>query len=293
MADGNSSRAVPITMGSPRFVTIEVARFRCTHAWFPPDTTLEPHTHDRATFGVMVRGGFDLTFSSPAIRRRSLECRPGTVFTEPAGETHGNGVGSGGASVVVIQIDPDAADSTIGALRPLLTERINHFQSQRIAQRATTLAREIRGRDRLAALAIESLVLGMLADAGRHDTRWTRSHGPPPWLDLAEQYVRANFRESLRIADIAEAVGVHPAHLATMFSEVHRVPLATFIRRLRLDWASDRLARTDASISSIAASAGFADQSHLTRAFKEYTGHTPAAYRKAVAISPRPAGSRR
>jgi AraC family transcriptional regulator len=105
--------------------------------------------------------------------------------------------------------------------------------------------------------------------------------------------VRANFRESLRIADIAEAVGVHPAHLATMFSEVHRVPLATFIRRLRLDWASDRLARTDASISSIAASAGFADQSHLTRAFKEYTGHTPAAYRKAVAISPRPAGSRR
>jgi AraC-like DNA-binding protein len=27
--------------------------------------------------------------------------------------------------------------------------------------------------------------------------------------------------------------------------------------------------------------AGFADQSHLTRAFKRHTGHTPGAYRQA------------
>lgn len=277
-----AGRPVPVTLGSPRFVTSDAGRFRCIHAWFPPGALLEPHVHDRATFGVMVGGGFELGFSSPAIRRRSLECRPGTVFTEPAGETHRNHVGPGGASVVVVQVDPDSTEAAAGRVRALLLDRINHFRSERIALRARRLARELRHGDRLAALALESLALGMLVDAARHDHRWTRSAGPPPWLDRAEEYVRAHFRDALRIADIAAVVGVHPAHLASTFGEVHGVPLGTFVRRLRLEWAAERLARTDTPIAAIACDAGFSDQSHLTRAFKRHTGRTPAAYRRAA-----------
>ena len=276
------SRAVPVTMGSPRFVTNDAGRFRCTHAWFPPHATLEPHVHDRATFGVMLGGGFELGFSSPAIRHRSLDCRPATVFTEPAGETHGNRVGAAGATVVVVQLDPEAADLAAGPVRALLLDRINHFRSERIALRARKLARELHQGDRIAALAIESLVLAMIVDAARRDDRWTRSTGPSAWLDRAEEYVRAHFRDPIRIADIAAAVGIHPAHLASTFSDVHGVPLGTFVRRLRLDWAAERLTRTDAAIASIACEAGFADQSHLTRTFKRYTGRTPAAYRRAA-----------
>ena len=282
MADGGGSRAVPITMGGPRFVTNEFERFHCTHAWFAPGTDLEPHIHDRATFGVMLEGSFDLTFTSAAIRRRPLECRSGTVFTEPAGETHGNRIAGGGASVIVIQIDPYAGDPMIEALRPFLVDRINHFRSERIAQRARRLVKEIHRSDSLSDLAAESLVLEMLVDAARHDLRWTRSGQVPAWLDLAEDYVRANFRQPLRVADVAQAAGVHPAHLAYVFSEVHRVPLATFIRRLRLDWAAERLSHSDDPISSIAYAAGFSDQSHLTRAFTEYFGETPSAFRKAA-----------
>jgi AraC family transcriptional regulator len=283
MADVDGRRAVPVTMGSPRFVTSDIDRFCCTHAWFPAGADLEPHIHERATIGVMLSGGFDLRFSSPAIRRKALECLPGTVFTEPAGEAHGNRIGSEGASVVVIQVDPDASDPTLEPLRPQLVERINHFRSERIALKARHLAREIRRPDPLSALAVESLALEMLVDAGRHDSRWASSGDVPGWLRLAEDYVRTNFREPLRISGVAEAVGVHPAHLACVFREVHGVPLGTFIRRLRLEWVADRLARSRDSISSIAYAAGFSDQSHLTRAFKAYTGETPGAYRRAVA----------
>lgn len=283
MAEVDGGRAVPVTMGSPRFVSTEVDRLLCTHAWFPPGAHLEPHIHERATFAVMLAGGFDLTFSSPAIRRRRLACGPGTVFTEPAGETHGNRIGTEGASVVVLQIDPGAADPTLEPLRPLLIDRINHFHSDRIALRARRLAREIRRPDALSELAVESLALEMLVDAARHDLRWTKRGQVPAWLRVAEDYVRANFRESLRVADVAEAAGVHPAHLAAVFSEARGVPLGTFIRRLRLDWAAERLSRTDESISSIAYAAGFSDQSHLTRAFKAHTGQTPGSYRKAFA----------
>lgn len=280
MADAERGHGVPVTMGSGRFMTSEFERFRCTHAWFAPGTDLEPHIHDRATFGVMLGGGFDLAFTSAAIRRRRLECRPGTVFTEPAGETHGNRIGGGGASVLVIQIDPDTMDPMLRPLRPLLVDRINHFHNHRIALRARRLARELRRSDPLSDLAAESLALEMLVEAGRHDLRWTRSDKAPPWLGRAEDYVRANFRRPLRVADVAEAAGVHPAHLARVFREVHRVPVATFIRRLRLEWAADRLARSDEPIAAIAYAAGFADQSHLTRAFKAYSGETPRTYRE-------------
>jgi AraC family transcriptional regulator len=100
----------------------------------------------------------------------------------------------------------------------------------------------------------------VLVDAGRHDSRWASSGDARGWLRLAEDYVRTNFREPLRISEVAEAVGVHPAHLASVFREVHGVPLGTFIRRLRLEWVADRLARSRDSISSIAYAAGFSDR---------------------------------
>jgi AraC family transcriptional regulator len=41
-----------------------------------------------------------------------------------------------------------------------------------------------------------------------------------------------------------------------------------------------RLVESDDPIAAIALAAGFADQSHLTRALKARTGLTPAVYRR-------------
>lgn len=281
MPGAEPSEAVPVTMGSPRSLTADLERFSCTHAWFPPHAALQPHIHDRATFGVILGGSFDLTFTNGAMRRRAFECLAGTVFTEPAGETHGNRIAGKGASVLVIQIDPDSIHPTLEPLRRCLLDRVNHFRSERIALRARRLARELSQSDPLRDLAAESLALEMLADAARQDLRWKRSGAWPDWLDRAVDYVRANFREPLRIADVAEVAGVHPSHLASVFSKTHQVNLGTFIRRLRLEWAADQLADSRDPISMIAHSAGFSDQSHLTRAFKAVYGRTPAAFRRA------------
>jgi AraC-like DNA-binding protein len=55
-----------------------------------------------------------------------------------------------------------------------------------------------------------------------------------------------------------------------------------YVRRLRLDWATAQLAATDTPLAVLAAEAGFADQSHFTRAFKGYAGLTPGKYRRFV-----------
>ncbi|MDX1578510.1 MAG: hypothetical protein R3266_08495, partial [Gemmatimonadota bacterium] len=83
-------RAVPVTMGSPRFVEREFGAFRIISAWVPPGDVLESHYHDRATFATMLAGGFDLAFNSPAMSKREHACPATTVLVEPPGETHAN-----------------------------------------------------------------------------------------------------------------------------------------------------------------------------------------------------------
>ncbi|MFW6083866.1 MAG: AraC family transcriptional regulator [Gemmatimonadota bacterium] len=270
--------SVPVTMGSPDFTTIQAGPFTLTRARFAGGDVLPPHIHGKATFGIMLRGGFDLGFSSGALRKRDYECPAGTIFTEPAGETHDNRIGPKGAEVMVVQIDPSSGHEAVEPFRPLLTDRINHFRHPAISVTARRLAREVRDPDGLSELSGEALALDMLVQAAR--LRRADARDFPAWLARAEEYVRENFRQPLKIADVAEAAGVHPAHLAAVFRERHDVPLGEFIRRLRIEWSVDRLETTEESISSIAFSAGYADQSHLTRAFKDYMGMPPGAYRR-------------
>lgn len=271
--------SVPVTMGSPRFTTVDAAPFRLSHAWFPPGEMLEPHTHDEATFAVMLRGSFQLVFTGATTRRRELDCPPGTILTEPAGEAHYNQIGTAGAEVVVLQMDPSGSDPALQPFRPLLIDRINHFRHAGIGLQARRLAHEITRPDAFSPLAVEALALDILVLASRDRGRAVRGDAPA-WLRRAEDYLREHFRESLRVGDVAEAVGVHPAHLASVFRARHRVPLGEFVRRLRVDWAAVRLEETDDALSSIAFAAGFADQSHLSRTFKKYMGISPGAYRR-------------
>jgi AraC family transcriptional regulator len=275
-----SRNSVPVTMGSPRFATVEARDCLVTVAWFPPGAVLEAHVHDRPTFATILDGGFDLAFTSPGIRRSSFECPPGTIFTEPAGEKHANYVAPDGAQVVVLQ--PDVGASELPARCLAMLDRINHFRDGPITTAARRLAREVMAPDDVTPLAIDALALEMLAEASRLDDR--RSLGGselPTWLRSTTELIHDRFRESLRIEDFAEAAEVHPAHLASVFRRVHRMPLAAYIRRLRLDWAAERLIRTNQPISMIAAEAGFADQAHMTRWFRRVMGATPAAYRNA------------
>jgi AraC-like DNA-binding protein len=48
-----------------------------------------------------------------------------------------------------------------------------------------------------------------------------------------------------------------------------------------VEFVIERLDAGDDSLADLAISAGFSDQSHLTRIFKQQTGNTPARYRSA------------
>ncbi len=264
-------RGVPVTMGSPSFRSLGLDGFAVVEAWFPPEEILAHHTHDRACVAVMLGGSFDLY-----LHGKSFPCPPASVFTEPAGETHANFIGSAGAHVVVVQPDPARAE----LLRPFagFLDQATHHNHPGMAERASRLARELDRADDLTPLAAEGIVLEMLATLARVEAEGLRR--PPPWLLRAQELLHAKFNEVVRTSEVADAVGVHPAHLARGFRNHFKLSMGSYVRALRLDWAARELVRSDASLTAVALAAGFADQSHFTRFFKRHTGLTPNAYRR-------------
>jgi AraC family transcriptional regulator len=91
--------------------------------------------------------------------------------------------------------------------------------------------------------------------------------------------IRARFAEPLSLSEIAQAVNVHPAHLAREFRRWYRCAVGEYVRRVRVEFARDALLATDAPLFEIAYRAGFADHSHFTRTFKRLTGMTPYEFR--------------
>jgi AraC family transcriptional regulator len=255
-------RSVPVTMGSPTFRTLELDDFTVVEAWFPPLEVLERHRHERACVAVMLEGSFTLTLTG-----RAHHCPPTAVFTEPLGEPHANHMGLRGAHVVVVQPDPTRIELLCPFARFL--DSPTHRHDGGMAARAARLARELDVVDDLSPLAAEGIVLEMLVTLARLDPG--RASRPPTWLLRAQELLHDRFTEPLRPSQVARAFRTH-----------FKVSMGSYVRRLRLDWAARELARSGASLAAVALSAGFADQSHFTRAFKRYAGLTPKAYRRAM-----------
>jgi len=152
-----------------------------------------------------------------------------------------------------------------------------------LAWLAIRLYREHKQMDACSMLTIEGLVLEMLAIVGRMKN--IREQQGPPWFARAMELLNDEFRNNLRVQDIANEIGVHPFHLSRVFRTVHRQTIGEYVQKLRVTYACKQLTLPETDLVSVALSAGFADQSHFTRVFKNVTGLTPGAFRQMAAAS--------
>jgi AraC family transcriptional regulator len=266
---------VPITMGSPRFMTRETDSFRVTEAWFPPGAILDPHTHDRPVLAMMLRGGFQTEFAA-----QRLECDAGYAWTEPNAEKHSNYVGRSGAHVLVIQPDP-TREELVEPLGELL-DGVHLLRHPALLCAAPGILAELHAPDITSPLAIEAHACSALSGAVRLRLRDRARPRLPGWLRCVQEFLHDEWRQAPTLSFVAGVAGVHPCHLAHTFREQLGESMGTYVRRLRVAWAIAELTATDLPISQIAHAAGFCDQSHFTRQCVRLTGVTPAAYRALV-----------
>ncbi|MEM9706953.1 MAG: GlxA family transcriptional regulator [Pseudomonadota bacterium] len=92
--------------------------------------------------------------------------------------------------------------------------------------------------------------------------------------------MEANIETPIRIKEICTQLSISNRQLDRLFHRhVGSTPLA-YYRSMRLERASQLLAQTQLSISSVSAACGFASSSHLANAFKAQYGLSPRDFRR-------------
>jgi AraC family transcriptional regulator len=241
---------------------------------YEPGQRIPRHLHPHARFVLVLAGALTEVRGDDTNRYESS-----TLLFRCADEPHSYVVSKSGATCLIVDVDAGWY-ARAREHAPVLAQSAA-FRRGFVVHLAHRLHGEFRLRDEVSRLAIESIALGMLAEASRRVAR-AAARPTPPWLLEARSLVEDHFAEPLPLASVARRVGVHPVHLARTFRRFYRTTFAGHVRQVRIEFARRELAASSASLSEIAVSAGFCDQSHFSRLFKQYLGVTPAEYRLAL-----------
>lgn len=231
---------------------------------------VETHRHSDAHFVLVLSG----VYISSARHAPPRAPSPSLVFN-PAGTTHSDRFLDGKGSFMTVSLDP----ALLAGVEELQAaqECASMLRDAASSAAAFRIAREVgRGGD---VSLLEAGAWELLA--ALHTAAPRPRAALPPWAHRAYEAVMDMAADTdLRIADVAGALGVHPVHLARVFRQAWGASPGDLLRWRRVDQASGLLRRAELSLAEVAQAAGFADQSHMSRAFRAQYGITPGSYRR-------------
>lgn len=255
--------------GSP-VLEDEVGPFHLAERLYRPGQTIPRHVHARPYVCFVVEGRYRERSSGT-----TTECGPSTLLIHPAGASHSDRFEADPARLLMLELDAAWLDSL--DVPSLDVPAI--FPGGPVAAFGSRIRREAAWHDDVSPLALEGLVLELLASAHR-ERKGTGPRTAPAWLRETRERLEASFRHPPSLADLAAEGGVHPGHLTRAFRRHYRQSVGAYLREVRVRRAKELLPKTP--LAEVSLACGFADQSHFTRTFKRLEGVTPAEYRTSM-----------
>ncbi|NOW05703.1 helix-turn-helix transcriptional regulator [Clostridium beijerinckii] len=94
------------------------------------------------------------------------------------------------------------------------------------------------------------------------------------------EYIENNLNKKIQLKELADKAFLSKYHFHRVFHSVVGEPVAEYIRKKRLEEASNELLTTENKIIDIALKYQFSNQESFTRAFKKLYGIPPKEFRK-------------
>ena len=229
------------------------------------------HTHENAHFCFIVQGDFE-----SKIKGKTQRCSSSTMLYHPAGTTHDDHFYSAGGRFLTVSLTSETNRKLLEEIK--FVDYSIDFSDGEIAWLGKRICREMQSADSLTPIVLEAMANELLVYAARG---FDQARKPPVWLKTAHDLIRDCCDQAISISEIAGQVGVHPLHLARTFRRFFGFSPGEYLRKCRIEAASNLLVNSKITLVEIALISGFADQSQFTRSFKQYTGTTPAKFREA------------
>jgi AraC family transcriptional regulator len=128
--------------------------------------------------------------------------------------------------------------------------------------------------DQFSGSTIQMLFLALLPDMEKLDRK------QPAWLKTVIDFLQDNWQLHPGLNELAGISGVNPFTLSKHFSKYIGCTLGEYMRKLKVQHALRLIHTGNLSLTEVAYSCGFADQSHFTRNFRELTHLLPKTYQK-------------
>jgi AraC family transcriptional regulator len=164
------------------------------------------------------------------------------------------------------------------------------FQDPLLMQIGFTLWRELEEHSPAGKLYAQTAAQMLAVHLLRHYTS-VGEHIKEPAQGLSQQqmrrltdFVQAHLGQDLSLEALAQQTGFSPYYFARLFRQTTGASPHQFVMQQRIERAQHLLKKTDTPLAQVALESGFANQSHLSHAFKRYLGLTPRAYRQSSTI---------
>ena len=99
-------------------------------------------------------------------------------------------------------------------------------------------------------------------------------------IQKTKYYIENNYQSNLKLAEIAERLGLHPNYLSTLYSSKTGETFSDYLRKVRMGKAVSLMADTNLKIYEIACKVGYSDTTQFYRAFKHAMGVSPGEYKR-------------
>ena len=131
----------------------------------------------------------------------------------------------------------------------------------------------------LVSIHLKQEKLSTTEDSKKSDT--PQSIFPPiPRLREVFEFIELNYHQSIRLKEVAQAVGYSSAYLTDLVRKLTGKTVNNWIIERRIAEASTLLLETNYSVEEIALKVGYQNINHFYCQFRDYYKNTPRAWRE-------------
>ena len=105
-------------------------------------------------------------------------------------------------------------------------------------------------------------------------------HGAPLIVRRAKDYIHMQYSRPIRLDQVASEISVSPFHLSRVFKESTGVGFLEYLNRTRIEHAKELLRKHELRIAEVAYMVGFQSLAPFNKAFRQFVGMVPKAFRK-------------